>query len=90
MPGTHLARATATNLRYLLSVDADSLLYAWRQSVGLDTRRARPYGGWEHPGAELRGHFLGHYLTAAANAWATTHDAALEGRMRYVVRSLSE
>ena len=64
LPGTHLSRATNTNLRYLHTIDTDSLLYAWRQNAGLDTRRARPFQGWEHPSAELRGHFLGHYLSA--------------------------
>ena len=32
---THVARATATNRRYLLSLSTDSLLYAWRQNAGL-------------------------------------------------------
>ena len=32
---THVARATATNRRYLLTLSTDSLLYAWRQNAGL-------------------------------------------------------
>ena len=32
---THVARATATNRRYLLSLSTDSLLFAWRKNAGL-------------------------------------------------------
>ena len=74
-PGTHLAAAAATNRRYLLALEPDTMLYAWRRNARRDTRRARPMRGWESPGAELRGHFLGHYLSAAAFAHATAPDA---------------
>lgn len=35
---------------------------------------ATPYGGWEAPSSELRGHFVGHYLSAAASAAASSGD----------------
>ena len=55
--GTHVSRATATNLRYLLSLPVDSLLYAWRRNAGLpQPAGATPLRGWESPGSELRGH----------------------------------
>ncbi len=41
------------------------LLFNFRKTAGLHTK-AKPYGGWEHPKVELRGHFVGHYLSAAA------------------------
>jgi hypothetical protein len=59
-PGTRYAAAAAANLQYLLDVPTDSLLWAWRDLA----KRPQPAGakpfrsGWEHPGSELRGHFL--------------------------------
>jgi len=44
---------------YLLSLDCDRLLYNFRGNAHLPTQ-ARPYGGWEAPNGELRGHSVGH------------------------------
>jgi hypothetical protein len=58
------------NARYLDSLDVDRLLYSFRTAAGISTT-ATPYGGWEAPTCELRGHFNGgHFLSAAALAWA--------------------
>ena len=51
--------------RYLLSLDPDRFLYTFRINAGLPTT-AKPYGGWEKPDCELRGHSLGHYLSACS------------------------
>ena len=59
---------------YLLSLDCDRLLYSFRINAGLPTQ-ARPYGGWEAPSGELRGHAVGHYLSACALMYASTGDA---------------
>ena len=70
--GTHVSRAAATNLRYLLSLPIDSLLYAWRRNAKLpQPAGAKPLRGWESPGSELRGHILGHWLSATAFSCAT-------------------
>jgi DUF1680 family protein len=50
---------------------ADRLLYTFRANAGLPVGSAKPLGGWEQPengqrSSELRGHFVGHYLTALA------------------------
>ena len=39
---------------------------------------------------ELRGHFLGHCLSATAMAWAGTNDTTLYRRMVYVVAAMDE
>ena len=79
------------NLRYLLSLRVDDLLYAWRQNAKLtEPPGSRPAGGWEAPNMELRGHFLGHYLSATAMAWAGTNDTSLRRRMEYVVQAMDE
>ena len=51
-------RAQQTNLEYLLMLDVDRLLWSFRKTAGLDTP-GTPYGGWEGPNIELRGHFVG-------------------------------
>ena len=89
-PGSRWADAAHTNLRYLMSIEVDRLLFSWRQLA----RRAQPRGvvgyssGWEHPGSELRGHFLGHWLSAAAFTWAASGSGALRDRMAAVVTEL--
>ncbi|GAY47231.1 hypothetical protein CUMW_103020 [Citrus unshiu] len=42
----------------------------------------KPYGGWEDPICEFRGHFVGHYLGTMALKWATTHNDSLKGKCR--------
>lgn len=45
----------------------DDLLHSFRQTAGL-APAGTPQKGWEAPISELRGHFTGHYLSAAARA----------------------
>ena len=72
------ARAFAVNLQYLKSVDTEALLLTWRLAAGKRwPRGAMRLMGWEHTGSELRGHFLGHWLSASAMSYAATHDADL-------------
>lgn len=77
-------RAQQTNLEYLLYLDPDRLTWTFRQQAGLPTV-GDPYGGWEAPDGQLRGHFVGHYLSASAHAWAATHNGTLRKRMARVV-----
>jgi hypothetical protein len=71
--------AQQRGVAYLLSLDPDRLLHTFRLNAGLPTS-ARPYGGWEAPGVELRGHSLGHYLTACALMFEATGDERLKAR----------
>ncbi|CAN4094877.1 unnamed protein product [Withania somnifera] len=80
--------AQQTNLEYLLMLDVDSLVWSFRKTAGLETP-ANPYGGWEAPDCELRGHFVGHYLSASAQMWASTHNDSLKQKMSAVVSALS-
>ncbi len=74
---------------YLLGLDADRLLYSFRNNVKLSTSNALPYGGWEAPGDTLcLGHFVGHYLSACAMMYASTGDAELKARTDYLVGEL--
>ncbi|GKC31147.1 alpha-L-arabinofuranosidase B, arabinose-binding domain-containing protein, partial [Tanacetum coccineum] len=54
---TIYGRAQQTNLEYLLMLDVDRLVYSFRETAGLPNFEV-PYGGWEAPDQELRGHFV--------------------------------
>jgi len=73
---------------YLLSLDLDRLLHTFRLNAGLPSS-ARPLGGWEAPDVELRGHSLGHFLTASALMYAATGDARFKTRADAVVAELA-
>ena len=76
---------------YLLSLDSDRLLYNFRANVGLSTSNAAPYGGWETPGNTLcNGHFVGHYLSACSQMYASTGDSRFKGRTDYLVGELAK
>ncbi|CAI7816697.1 unnamed protein product [Closterium sp. NIES-53] len=87
-PATRQFAAQSTNLEYVLTLDADRLLWSFRRTAGEEEPIGRPYGGWESPNSELRGHFVGHYLSASALAWASTGNTTLKARMEYVVGEL--
>ncbi len=74
---------------YLLSLDSDRLLYNFRINAGLPSS-ARPYGGWEDSKIELRGHSIGHYLSACSLMYASTGDARFKERVDAIVAGLAE
>jgi len=87
-------QAMEHDLKYMLSLEPDRLLQMFRQTAGLPTS-AKPYGGWEDPlgrapSGELRGHSIGHYLSACAFMFATTGDAKIRANADYVVAELAK
>ncbi|XP_022740984.1 LOW QUALITY PROTEIN: uncharacterized protein LOC111292729 [Durio zibethinus] len=86
--GIH-GRAQLTTLEYLLMLDVDRLVWSFRNTSGLHTP-GTPYGGWEEPTGDLRGHFVGHYLSATALMWASTKNESLYKKMSAVLSALSE
>ena len=62
------------NAAYLKRLSLDSLLHAFRINAGIPSNAA-PLGGWEAPTGELRGHFMGHYLSACALGYASAATA---------------
>ncbi|KAF8034680.1 hypothetical protein BT93_C0867 [Corymbia citriodora subsp. variegata] len=81
-------RAQQTNLEYLLLLDVDSLVWSFRKTAGLP-KPGKAYGGWEDPTIELRGHFVGHYLSATAQMWASTHNDSIGEKMSALVTALA-
>ncbi|XP_057851491.2 uncharacterized protein LOC131061689 isoform X2 [Cryptomeria japonica] len=81
--------AQNTNLEYLMLLDVDNLVWSFRKTAGLPTP-GTPYGGWEAPNVELRGHFVGHYMSSSAMTWAATQNEAIREKMTAVVSGLYE
>jgi DUF1680 family protein len=75
--------------QYLLSLDVDRLLHNFRINAGLPST-AEPLGGWEEPKCELRGHSVGHYMTACALMYASTGDEKLKEKGNAVVTGLAQ
>jgi DUF1680 family protein len=98
LPGVFETRRLL-NKRYLLSLTVDNLLQNHRLEAGIGRsgilRGDLPRGddrhwGWETPGSPMRGHFVGHWLSAAAREVAVTHDAELRARLDAVVLGLEQ
>jgi DUF1680 family protein len=73
---------------YLLSLECDRLLHTFRQNVNLPSS-VKPLGGWEDPHCELRGHSLGHYLSALSLMFAATGDPQFKQRADDLVSELA-
>ena len=73
---------------YMMSLDGDRLLHMFRVTAGLPSK-AEAYGGWEKPDVELRGHTVGHFLSASALMYAATGDETVKGRAEAVVAGLA-
>ena len=87
--GGPFKHAMEVNQSYLLLLETDRLLHTFRLNAGLPSA-ARPLGGWEEPKCELRGHFVGHYLSACALMFASTGDERLREKGNAVVAGLAE
>lgn len=81
--------AQKTGMGWLLRVDDDRMLHNFRATAGLPST-AKPYGGWEDPKCELRGHSLGHYLSALSTMYAATGDERFKKRLEYLVDELAK
>ena len=81
-------------LRGLAASHPDMFLYNYRETFGEpQPEGAKPLEGWDNQTTRLRGHASGHYLTAIAQAYASTaYDPALQAsfleKMNYVVDTL--
>ena len=81
-------------LRGLAATNTDSFLYNFREAFGQPhPTGTKPLEGWDNQTTRLRGHATGHYLTAIAQAYAsTTYDETLRAnflqKMNYLVDTL--
>lgn len=82
-------RAMERNGKYLLELEPDRLLHTFRLNAGLPSN-AKPLGHWEDPKGELRGHFVGHYLSACGLMYGSTGDDRFEQRAALLVGELAK
>lgn len=80
--------AQKSDIAFLKKFDNDRLLSRFRETAGVDTKEAKPYGGWED--SLLGGHCVGHYLTAVAQAIKSTNDSELKEKLDAIIAGLAE
>lgn len=88
-----LKRRVAANRAYLMKLDSDHLLFNYKLEAGRYSGRDIPegaHGGWESPVCQLRGHFLGHWLSAAAMHHFETGDPELQAKIGVILEELAE
>lgn len=92
------------NYEYIMSLRTDNLLrnylleaglwsYSGNSSTTIDPEEQveNPdewHWGWESVSCEIRGHFLGHWLSAAAKIYSTTNCPALHGKILEIIDGL--
>jgi DUF1680 family protein len=100
LPGDFQSRANL-NRKYVVGLKNENLLQNFYLEAGLWSPRFRMtamgerslgddiHWGWESPTCQLRGHFLGHWISAAAYIAASTGDAEVRGKADHVVSELA-
>lgn len=98
LPGLFKERADV-NRAYLMELKSQCLLQNFYLEAGIvmpglqvvdDPNTASLHWGWEAPTCQLRGHFLGHWLSAASVLIATTRDYELEAKLKYIIDELEK
>ncbi|HUB52488.1 MAG TPA: glycoside hydrolase family 127 protein [Terracidiphilus sp.] len=74
---------------YLYSLPNERLAHNFRVTAGIASD-ADPLGGWEAPDCELRGHYVGHYLSSCGLMYASTGDGFLLVKANELVAMLAE
>ncbi|HML74126.1 MAG TPA: glycoside hydrolase family 127 protein [Anaerohalosphaeraceae bacterium] len=71
-------------------LEPDKLLFPFRENAGIPQPSGvtSGYGGWDSQ--FIRGHYCGHYLSAAARMYAATGDVSFLEKANYIVTVLAE
>lgn len=97
LPGLFRERMNV-NRDYLAELDSQCLLQNFYLEAGIimpglqvveEPSAAKLHWGWESPTCQLRGHFLGHWLSAASTIIADENDAALKAKLDGIVLELA-
>lgn len=98
LPGLFKERSDV-NRNYLAELKTQGLLQNFYLEAGVvmpglqvleKPEAAELHWGWEAPTCQLRGHFLGHWMSAAAMQTAVNHDRELEAKLETVVDELAK
>lgn len=90
LPGLFKSRFDI-NRDYLFSLPNSSLLYPYyKEAVIRVPPGTKPLGGWEDMAVDIRGHFLGHYLSACARIYATARDTEMKAKCDQIVAELAK
>ncbi|MGN0551866.1 MAG: beta-L-arabinofuranosidase domain-containing protein [Oscillospiraceae bacterium] len=86
------------NREYLMELDSMALLQNFYLEAGIimpglqvipDPSDTRLHWGWEAPTCQLRGHFLGHWLSAASKLYASEKDIELKVKLDKIIDELA-
>ena len=80
------------NRCYVHSLKSNNLLQNHYLEAGLWAPMAKPenaHWGWESPTCQIRGEFLGHWLSASAHIIASTGDQELKGKADFIVSEVA-
>ena len=89
LPGLFKERADI-NRAYLMELKTEDLLQNFYLEAGIRTDRdvTEMHLGWESPTCQLRGHFLGHWLSAASLLVAQNNDRELKAKLDIIIDEL--
>lgn len=97
LPGVFRERMDV-NRQYLLELDTNCLLQNFYLEAGIilpglqvvdNPETANLHWGWEAPTCQLRGHFLGHWISAAAKLIAADGEPELRVKLNNIVSELA-
>ncbi len=97
LPGL-FRRRMDLNESYLMELDSTCLLQNFYLEAGVilpgqqiipDPSAAKLHWGWEAPSCQLRGHFLGHWLSASASLCANESRPELRAKLDHIVSELA-
>ena len=83
-----LLRRRADNLEYMMELKTQNLTLSFQMEAGLyktSETQTQIHGGWEFPLCELRGLFLGHWLSAAAMHYEATGNRLILAKAEEIV-----
>ena len=87
-----LCRREADNRAYMMKLQSEHLLFNYELEAGRYQGRGirtDVMGGWESATCQLRGHFLGHWLSAAAIHYDETNDYELKAKADAIIAELA-
>ncbi|MGN0637104.1 MAG: beta-L-arabinofuranosidase domain-containing protein [Huintestinicola sp.] len=89
LPGLFKERADL-NRSYLMELKTENLLQNFYLEACIRTDRdiSEMHLGWESPTCQLRGHFLGHWLSAASMLIAQNNDCELKAKLDIIIDEL--